>query len=73
MGLRCLRGRLYVLHRRVEPPVADVLGDGPVEQERVPTHVADRLAEVRETNVARVVAVDADRGVVDIIRIAARF
>ena len=45
-------------HRRVEPPVADVLGDGPVEQERVLTHVADRLAEVRETSVAHVVTVD---------------
>ena len=73
MGLRRLRGHLYFRHRRVEPPVADVLGNGLVEQERVLTHVADRLAEVRETNVARVVAVDADRDVVDIIRIAARF
>ena len=73
MGLRRLRGRLYFRHRRVELPVADVLGDAAIEQERVLTHVADRLAEVRETNVAHVAAIDADRAVVDIIRIVARF
>ena len=58
MGLRRLRGRLYLPHRRVEPPAAYVLGDGSVEQERVPARVADRLAEVRETNVAHVVTVN---------------
>jgi len=68
VGLRRFGGFPYLLVGRVEPPVPDVLGDGAVEEERVLAHVPDRLPQIRDDHIAHVVAVHADRPIVDIVQ-----
>ena len=58
-ALAALRRLDDLVHRRVEPAVADVLGDRAGEQQRLLEHDADLVAQRVELELADVDAVDA--------------
>ncbi len=67
VGVGRLRGLHDLLEAGAGPAVADVLGDGPAEQERLLEHDADLPAQVLEADLPEVHAVDLDDAVVHVV------